>query len=135
MDIKGVSATAVATAIRPAVAVQPVVPQAVVVPAKTENVVAAGSSDAVNNEQLTGKEDKESLSKKNVEEITEGLNDFMQSINTDLKFVLHQKTDQLMVQVVDTKTHKILREAPPKELLDTLARIRDFVGALLDKKA
>lgn len=74
------------------------------------------------------------LDKKDIERITEELNDFMQSINTDIKFVLHQKTGQLMVQVVDMERQKVLREAPPKEILDVLARIRDFVGALLDKK-
>lgn len=80
------------------------------------------------------KDETSHLRKEDIENITEGLNDFMQSINTDIKFVLHQKTDTLMVQVVDMEKHKVLREAPPKELLDVLARIRDFVGALLDKK-
>jgi flagellar protein FlaG len=81
------------------------------------------------------KDETSHLKKEDIENITDGLNDFMQSINTDIKFVLHQKTDTLMVQVVDMEKHKVLREAPPKELLDVLARIRDFVGALLDKKA
>ena len=79
--------------------------------------------------------DSDRLNKNDIENITEGLNDFMQSINTDIKFVLHQRTGTLMVQVVDMEKNKVLREAPPKELLDVLARIRDFVGALLDKKA
>lgn len=135
MDVKGYSsAAAVATAVRPMVNMQ----QDVTTTIKTLDraVAAVSSSDVANNEQAANRdENKDRLSKKNVEEITDGLNDFMQSINTDLRFVLHQKTDQLMVQVVDLKTNKVLREAPPKELLDTLAKIRDLVGAFLDKKA
>ncbi|SHI96700.1 flagellar protein FlaG [Propionispora hippei] len=138
MDIKGYSsAAAVATAMWPAVNAQPL-QQDVTAVVKTPDVVvtAVNGSETTSNDQATNKdENKDQLSKKNVEEITDGLNDFMQSINTDLRFVLHRKTDQLMVQVVDTKTNKVLREAPPKELLDTLAKIRDLVGALLDKKA
>lgn len=139
MDIvKGYSsAAAVATAVRPVVNAQPA-QQDITAAVKTPDagVVAMNGSEATNNEQATNKdENKDQLSKKNVEEITDGLNDFMQSINTDLRFVLHRKTDQLMVQVVDIKTNKVLREAPPKEILDTLAKIRDLVGALLDEKA
>lgn len=139
MDIvKGYSsAAAVATAARPVVNAQPL-PQDITAAVKTPDVgvVAMNGSEATNNEQATNKDEKkDQLSKKNVEEITDGLNDFMQSINTDLRFVLHRKTDQLMVQVVDIKTNKVLREAPPKEILDTLAKIRDLVGALLDEKA
>lgn len=138
MDIvKGYSsAAAVATAVRPVVNAQPVQQDITAVKTPDAVVVAINGSEAANNEQATNKdENKDQLSKKNVEEITDGLNDFMQSINTDLRFVLHRKTDQLMVQVVDTKTNKVLREAPPKEILDTLAKIRDLVGALLDEKA
>jgi flagellar protein FlaG len=138
MDIvKGYSsAAAVATAVRPVVNAQPVQQDITAVKTPDAAVVAMNGSEATNNEQATNKdENKDQLGKKNVEEITDGLNDFMQSINTDLRFVLHRKTDQLMVQVVDIKTNKVLREAPPKEILDTLAKIRDLVGALLDEKA
>ena len=69
-----------------------------------------------------------------METVTDGLNDFMQSLNTNLKFVLHQKTDTLMVQIVDIKSQKVLREAPPKEILDVVAKIHDLIGALIDQK-
>jgi flagellar protein FlaG len=100
----------------------------------------AGDADPASNaepvkQQVSDKnEEKKPLKKQDVEDITDGLNDFMESINTDIRFVLHTKMKELMVQVVDIKHNKVLREAPPKELLDTMAKIRDLVGALLDKK-
>ncbi len=66
--------------------------------------------------------------------VNEELNKFMQSLNTDIQFVMHDGTGRLMVQVVDMKEGKVLKEFPPKELLDTLAAIREYVGALLDKR-
>ena len=66
--------------------------------------------------------------------VTDELNNFMQSINTDITFALHTETNTLMVQVEDGKTHKVLKEFPAHELLDTVARIRDCVGVFLDKK-
>jgi len=67
--------------------------------------------------------------------ITEAMNKFMEALNADLQFVLHEKTNRMMVKIVDIKTQKVLKEFPPHELLDTLAAISEYVGALLDKKA
>ncbi len=78
--------------------------------------------------------DKE-LSKEELIRVTDTMNDFMQMVNTDIRFSLHDKTKQLMVQVIDTKDQRVLREFPPHELLDTIAAIREYVGVLLDKKA
>lgn len=77
---------------------------------------------------------KEELSLEDVTQITEGLNKFMSVINTDLRFTIHEGTNRLMVQFVDTKDHQVIKEFPPHELLDTLAAIRTYVGVLLDKK-
>ncbi|HWQ73564.1 MAG TPA: flagellar protein FlaG [Desulfitobacteriaceae bacterium] len=74
------------------------------------------------------------LSVDDVKNITQEMNKFLQLLNADLKFQLHEGTKQLMVQVIDTKTQKVLKEFPPHELLDTIAKIRDYVGVLLDKK-
>lgn len=74
------------------------------------------------------------LSSDDVKNITQELNKFLQLLNSDLQFVVHEKTKKLMVQVIDTTNHKVLKEFPPHELLDTIAKIRDYVGLLLDKK-
>lgn len=70
-----------------------------------------------------------------VEHISEEMNKFMELINSDIRFVLHEKTHRLIVQVVDSKEGKVLKEFPPHELLDTMAKIKEYVGVLLDKKA
>lgn len=80
--------------------------------------------------QAEGKE----LSLEDVTQITEGLNKFMSVIDTDLQFKIHEGTNRLMVQFVDRKDHRVIKEFPPHELLDTLAAIRSYVGVLLDKK-
>ncbi len=66
---------------------------------------------------------------------TDVLNKFMQIMTADLQFEIHEKTNQLMVKLVDLKTSKVLREFPPHEFLDMIAKIQDYVGMLLDKKA
>ncbi|WP_188399504.1 flagellar protein FlaG [Sporomusa sp. GT1] len=70
-----------------------------------------------------------------VAKATDDLNKIMQLFNADLKFEIHEKTQRLMVRLVDTKTDTVLKEFPPHELLDTLGAIREYIGILLDKKA
>ena len=78
---------------------------------------------------------KQQISGNDLKTMTEEMNKFMQLMNADLQFTMHEKTQQLMVQVVDTKDQKVLREFPSHEFLDTIAKIREYVGLLLDKKA
>lgn len=68
-------------------------------------------------------------------QVTDELNNFMEKMHTDIKFAWHYKTNQLIVQVEDSKTHKVLKEFPAHEVLDTVARMKDYVGGLVDKKA
>lgn len=77
----------------------------------------------------------QTMFEQDVAKATEDLNKIMQLINADLKFEIHEKTQRLMVRLVDTKTDTVLKEFPPHELLDTLGAIREYIGILLDKKA
>lgn len=74
------------------------------------------------------------LSKDNLDTITKTLNDLMQSFNAKIHFQIHDKTKELMVQVVDESTNTVIKEFPPHQLLDTIAAIRDRIGVLLDKR-
>lgn len=96
----------------------------IVAPDKPEAV--EGSANKSNREiELTNDE---------MGQVTDELNKFMDKINTDLKFEIHEKTNRVMVQVVDSKDQRVIKEFPPHELLDTLAAISDYIGVLLDKK-
>ena len=78
--------------------------------------------------------DGDKLTHDDIDQITDGLNKFMKTINADLHFLIHEETQRLMVQVVNTNDQRVIKEFPAHELLDTLAAISDYVGILLDKK-
>ncbi|QDR81942.1 flagellar protein FlaG [Sporomusa termitida] len=92
-------------------------------------------SGTVEQDLLPGKETEAEGDRKKLEEMSAEMTKFMQLANSDLQFELHEGTQQLIVQVVDIKTNTVLKEFPPHEFLDTIAKIREFVGFLLDKKA
>lgn len=100
----------------------------------TEDKIETKPDLAIEGIKMENAEDREKP-KDELDKITDAMNKIMELFNADLKFVLHDKTQRLMVQLVDLKEHKVLKEFPPHQLLDTLAAIRDYVGVLLDKKA
>ena len=67
-----------------------------------------------------------------VQQMTAAMNQFLKLSNAGMQFALHQKTEELMVQFVDTKSGQVLKEFPSHEFLNTMANIRDYVGILLD---
>ena len=70
-----------------------------------------------------------------VEEAVEALNNSMEYINRALRFSIHEDTQRLQVRVVNLDTDEVIKEIPPEEVLDTVARIREMIGVLVDKRA
>jgi flagellar protein FlaG len=62
------------------------------------------------------------------------LEDTVQAFNQRLSFVLHEESGRMQVHVIDNKTQEVVKELPPTEILEVVARIRQMVGLLLDKK-
>ncbi|MFZ3129730.1 MAG: flagellar protein FlaG [Desulfosporosinus sp.] len=84
--------------------------------------------------QANEKIHKEPVNLQEVTQMTEAMNKFVQAMDADIRFLIHEETNQIMVQLVDQTDNKVLKEFPPHEFLNTMAAIRDYVGILLDKK-
>jgi flagellar protein FlaG len=76
---------------------------------------------------------KDSLNDK-VSRIAETMDSYVQSIQRDLKIQVHEKTGNIIVKVTSKESGKVIREIPPKELLDLAARIEEMTGILFDEK-
>jgi len=78
---------------------------------------------------------KNNFPKTKIDEVLESFNDIMKIFNVQLKFSVHEETKRIMVTIKDVETDKIIRQIPPKEILDMVARILEMVGILIDEKA
>ncbi|MEL1136141.1 flagellar protein FlaG [Desulfitobacterium sp. THU1] len=96
--------------------------------------VPANKSEKGNNQAQSEEKGKEELTREDLTNLTEHLNKFMSTIDADLEFEIHEGTDRMMVKFVNKSNHQVIKEFPPRELLDTLAAIQDYVGILLDKR-
>ena len=45
---------------------------------------------------------------------------------------VHEPTNRITVQVIDTNTDEVVREVPPESRLDVIAKMQEFVGLLFD---
>lgn len=67
-------------------------------------------------------------------QMTDSMNTFLASANTQLRFKFHDKLNEYYVTIVDSKTDEVIREIPSKKLMDIHAAMREFVGLLVDQK-
>ena len=95
------------------------------------------------------KDDQQIKEKKNVEEEQKEkedaqvsqdlLNELEHNINTihnvDLEFSMHEESGRTMIRVIEKDTGNLIRQIPPKDVLDLIARIGDVVGLIFDEKA
>lgn len=80
------------------------------------------------------KKESTNFPKEKVIEIVDRLNKFMESSPTSLKFEYHEKLHEYYVKIVDDKTKEVVREIPPKKMLDFYAAMTEFLGLMVDKK-
>jgi flagellar protein FlaG len=77
---------------------------------------------------------KEPVTKEKMEDVVHGMNEFMSTSNTHLKFEFHDKLQEYYVTIVDDRTQEIVKEIPAKRMLDMHAAMTEFVGLMVDKK-
>lgn len=74
------------------------------------------------------------VSKERLKNVITVMNEFLLPTNTSLKFEMHEELKKYFVKIVDSSTQEVVREIPPKKLLDMYAEMTRFVGLLVDKK-
>ena len=82
---------------------------------------------------LKAREEREPMDEKSVSYMTKELNELMSKINCNLEFQYHKEVNMMSVRMLDKKTHEVIKEVPPEEMLDQMAKAREWLGAFLDK--
>jgi flagellar protein FlaG len=69
-----------------------------------------------------------------LEDKTKQLNKTVEIFDKKLHFEIHEETDRIMVQIIETETEEVVGEIPPEKVLDLVARIEEMIGLMVDKK-
>ncbi len=54
--------------------------------------------------------------------------------NAEAVFGIHEKTNRVTIKMVDKETHKVIKEFPPDETLDMIAKVWEIAGIMVDEK-
>jgi len=104
--------------------------QPVSITEKTDRVPLNGA------EQETGKQEDENSGRTagNNEALKKAVSEINKKTNTEAVFGIHKETNHVIIKIIDKDTKKVLREYPPEETLDMIAKVWELAGILVDEK-
>jgi flagellar protein FlaG len=93
-----------------------------------------------------GKEDKEDSRKKKseglseldpgaVREMAEKTQAYLDDLRIKLDFEVYEETGDMVIRIFNRETEELLREIPPKDLLELHHKVAELRGILFDEKA
>ncbi|MBR1670656.1 MAG: flagellar protein FlaG [Butyrivibrio sp.] len=70
------------------------------------------------------------------EKIKKAISDMAKSAksNAEAVFGIHEKTNRVTIKMVDKDTKKVIKEFPPEETLDMIAKMWEVAGIMVDEK-
>jgi len=69
-----------------------------------------------------------------IQKAVEKANKAMQIQGRSLEFKIHEKTNEIIVRIVDTETKEVVREIPSEKILDMFASMLEQAGLLVDER-
>lgn len=67
-----------------------------------------------------------------MERLVNHLQDLARSFNRKLSFAVDERTKKILVKVIDKNTDKVVRELPSEEIVNMVAKLKEFIGAVFD---
>ena len=107
-------------------------PQIKKVDLRVLKVVAAKSKKSSENVAAAAKRNAE-MQKLDIDELIRKMNDEVFSVNKRIIIRRHPVNNRQIIQVIDSKTDKVIMEVPSVELVNLSAKIHIFVGMMMDR--
>ncbi len=104
-------------------------------------VVANGSSHDVDTtatrqaqKQKMDKQQHQPVPLHKVQKAADSINKALEIFNVERKFIVHQKSHQVVVKITDKRTGEVLLEIPPEEAIERYEKMQEFIGLLFNEK-
>ncbi|MFJ8457769.1 flagellar protein FlaG [Lysinibacillus xylanilyticus] len=85
-------------------------------------------------EKQNGVTEEQEISKEKLQQAVDTVNEFLQINHSSSKFVFHDGLERYFVQVVDAETEEVVKEIPPRKLLDAFYEMQKLLGMIVDEK-
>lgn len=108
----------------------------------TENITSQAvqgasvqTNEALQQASQTSSELDQKRDEKQNEQIRKAVSEINKKANgTEAIFGIHDKTNRVTIKIVDKETKKVIREYPPEETLDMIAKVWELAGLMVDEK-
>lgn len=92
------------------------------------------NTSTVEQTQQTHLLDNSEETKAKVQEAVTKMNEMLDVNNSTSKFMYHEGLERYYVTVVDRETEEVMKEIPPKKLLDAFYEMQKMLGMIVDEK-
>ncbi|MGE7945719.1 flagellar protein FlaG [Lysinibacillus sp. NPDC093688] len=99
----------------------------------TLNVSTVTDSQLVVEKATTVGEEQE-FSKEKLQQAVDVVNEFLEINHSSSKFIYHEGLERYYVTIVNRETEEVVKEIPPKKLLDAFYEMQKMVGMIVDEK-
>ena len=122
----------------PTTSVEPVSASAEQQAVQTMQTVTQPAQSQGYSSQKRGGEDSEQqkeLTEAQQNQLKNAVNDFNKQMkDSEAIFGIHDKTNRVTIKIVDKKTKEVIKEYPPEQTLDMIAKVWEIAGILVDEK-
>jgi flagellar protein FlaG len=78
----------------------------------------------------TGTGNQAKLTREDVEDMVEALEDFANTVQTRLNFTIDDGTKDVVVKIMDKETNEVIKQFPAEEMLELREKMQDLSGLL-----
>ncbi|WP_082174054.1 flagellar protein FlaG [Clostridium niameyense] len=77
----------------------------------------------------------EKIDIKDLEKAVDKLNKLLDEKQTHIEYEVYGKFKDLTIKIINNKTNEIIKEIPPKKIIDMVDKLCEIAGILIDQKA
>lgn len=96
---------------------------------RIKNTSDADKTDAAEKDENA---DRKTGSGKEIRKAVDEIN--KKAVNSEAIFGIHEKTNRVMIKIIDKDSKKVLKEYPPEKTLDMIAKVWEMAGLMVDEK-
>lgn len=96
---------------------------------RIKNTSDADKTDAAEKDENAGRK---TGSGKEIRKAVDEIN--KKAVNSEAIFGIHEKTNRVMIKIIDKDSKKVLKEYPPEKTLDMIAKVWEMAGLMVDEK-
>ncbi|WML35503.1 flagellar protein FlaG [Clostridium sp. OS1-26] len=92
------------------------------------------STKNIESSEGIGVQDK-NISEEEVKKSVDKFNKLMEDKSTYVEYEVYGKFKDITIRIVNSKTKEVIREIPPKKIIDMIDKLCELAGVFVDQKA